>query len=121
MWYRKAVLPLVDAWSNGSDDVLLLGMRNDGRIPGLPDAVITEGPVRFPRPRQAEAVPVPPLPPLPAQLLAEHAAYEAMAAAATEPGASHDDRLRAMLANPMVSSYDQAVALVQEVETGSPG
>ena len=120
VWYGKAVLPLVDAWSNGSDDVLLLGMRNDGRIPGLPDAVITEGPVRFPEPRRPEAVPVPALPPLPAQLLTQHAAYEAMAAAATGPDASHEDRLRAMLANPMVSSYDQAVALVDEVETGSP-
>jgi 6-phospho-beta-glucosidase len=120
VWYRTAVLPLVDAWANGSDDVLILGMRNDGRIPGLPDAVITEGPVRFPEPHRAEALPVPALPPYPAQLLAQQAAYEAMATAATEPQASRTDRLRAMLANPMVSSYDQAVALLDEVETGSP-
>ena len=93
-------------------------MRNDGRIPGLPDAAITEGPVRFPEPRRPEAAAVPALPPLPAQLLAQHAAYEAMAVAATEPGASRADRVRAMLANPMVSSYDQAVALVDEVENG---
>jgi 6-phospho-beta-glucosidase len=121
VWYSTAVLPLVEAWSNGSDDVLVLGMRNDGRIPGLPDAVITEGPVHFPEPRRAEALPVPPLPPLPAQLLAQHAAYEAMAARATEPDASREDRLRAMLANPLVSSYDQALALIEEAEMGSPG
>ncbi len=119
VWYSTAVLPLVDAWSNGSEEVLILGMRNDGRIEGLPDAAITEGPVRLPAPRSVEALATPPLPPLPAQLLAEHAAYELMAVAATHPRASHDDRVRAMLANPMVSSYDQAVGLIDVVESGT--
>ena len=121
VWYSQAVLPLVDAWFNGSEEPLILGLRNDGRIEGLPDDVITEGPVRFSAPRQAEALPVPALPPLPAQLLAQHAAYEAMAVTAASEGASHDDRMRAMLANPMVSSYEQALGLVEDVASNSPG
>ena len=120
VWYETAVLPLVDAWFNGSDAVLLLGLRNDGRIPGLPDEVVTEGPVRIPRPGQLEPIETPPLPPLAASVLAQHAAYEALAVVATLPGATRTDRLRAMLANPMVNGYDMAAALVRDVETGSP-
>ena len=83
-------------------------MRNDGRIAGLPDDVITEGPVRIARPGQVEALPAPALPALPAAILAAHAAFEALAVAATEPEATRADRVRAMLANPMVSTYDMA-------------
>lgn len=121
VWYGKAVLPLVDAWVNGSDEVLILGLRNDGRISGLPDDVVTEGPVRIPRPGVLEPISAPPLPPLPGAMLAEHAAYEALAVAATAPQATRDDRVRAMFANPMVSSYDMAAALVDDIASGSPG
>ena len=120
VWYATAVLPLVDAWFNGSEDVLILGMRNDGRVPGLPDDVITEGPVRIRQPGQVEALAVPTLPALPAAMLAEHAAYEAMAVAATGRRATRSDRVRAMLANPMVSSYDMAIGLVGDIDSGSP-
>jgi 6-phospho-beta-glucosidase len=121
VWYGKAVLPLIDAWINGSPSVLILGLRNDGRIPGLPDEVITEGPVRIPQPGRLEPVATPPLPPLPASMLAQHAAFEALAATATLPGATRDDRVRAMMANPMVRSYDLAVSLVDDIAAGSPG
>jgi 6-phospho-beta-glucosidase len=120
VWYETAVLPLVDAWFNGSDEVLILGLRNDGRLASLPDEVVTEGPVRIPRPGQLEFIETPPLPPLASSILAQHAAYEAMAVMATQPDATRIDRLRAMLANPMVSGYDMADALVRDVETGSP-
>ena len=121
VWYETAVLPLVDAWFNGSDEVLVLGLRNDGRFADLPHEVVTEGPVRIPRPGQLEFIETPPLPPLAASVLAEHAAYEAMAVTATLPGATHADRLRAMLANPMVNGFEMADALISDVETGSPG
>lgn len=121
VWYGKAVLPLIDAWVNGSPSVLILGLRNDGRIPGLPDAVITEGPVRIPKPGRLEPVDMPRLPPLPALMLAEHAAFEALAATATLPDATRDDRVRAMMANPMVPSYDLAVSLVDDIAANAPG
>lgn len=120
VWYETAVLPLVDAWFNGSDEVLILGLRNDGRIGGLPDEVVTEGPVRIPSPGRLEFVEAPPLPPLAASILVRHAAYEALAVLATLPDATRTDRLRAMLANPMVAGYDMADALVREIESASP-
>lgn len=120
VWYSRAVLPLVDGWFSGSDEILVLGMRNDGRIPGLPDEVVVEGPVRLPGPGVIEAVEVPALPALPAAIVAAHAAYEALAVAAARSGATRTDRLRAMLANPMVGGYDMADALVRDIESGSP-
>lgn len=120
VWYGKAVLPLVDAWFNGSPRVLTLGLRNDGRIPGLPDDVITEGPVRIARPRQLESVQPPALPSLPASLLAQHATFESLAVTACDAGATRTDRVRALMANPLVGSYDVADGLVADIESGSP-
>jgi 6-phospho-beta-glucosidase len=119
-WYGKAVLPLVDAWRNGSDTPLTVGLRNDGRVPGLPDGVMTEGPVSFPEPGVMVPVPVPPSPPLAAALLAQHAAFEAMTAEAVVAGGARDDLVRALLGNPMVSSYDLAAGLVDTILSGSP-
>jgi 6-phospho-beta-glucosidase len=120
VWYGTAVLPLVDAWLHGSEEVLTLGLRNDGRLPGLPDAVVTEGPVRIPRPGRLEPLPVPDLPDLPAATLAAQAAYELLTVAAARPGATRDDRLRALMANPLVTSWDQADALLTAIEARSP-
>ena len=120
VWYGKAVLPLVDAWFHGSQEVLILGLPNSGRIAGLPDDAVTEGPVRIPRPGMLEFLGTPELPPLPRSMLAQHAAFEALAVAATQPGATRVDRVRAMLANPMLTSYDVADGLVRDIESGSP-
>lgn len=120
VWYGSAVLPLVDAWLHGSSEVLIIGARNDGRVPGLPDAAIAEGPVRFERPGQWRSLDVPDLPPLPAAILAAHAAYEMLAVEATRPEATREDRLRALMANPLVCSFDQAAELANDIESGSP-
>lgn len=121
VWYGTAVLPLVDAWFNGSSRVLTLGLRNDGRLPGLPDDVVTEGPVRIASPGAAESLEVAELPPLPASLLAQHATYEALTVRACLPGATRDDRVAALMSNPMVPSYDVAEGLLTDIESGSPG
>ena len=120
VWYGKAILPLVDAWFHGSSQVLILGLRNDGRIPGLPDDVVTEGPVRIAQPGRPEPLESPSLPPLPASMLAQHAAFESMTAEACAVGATRTDAERALMANPMVSSYDVAADLVEDIESGSP-
>lgn len=119
-WYGKAVLPLVDAWLNGSDVPLTVGMRNDGRVPGLPDGVMTEGPVRFPAPGVMVSLPVPPSPPLAAAMLSRHAAFEALTALAVVAGAARDDLVRALMANPMVGSFDQAAGLVDVILARGP-
>jgi len=119
-WYGKAVLPLVDAWVNGSDMPLTVGLRNDGRVPGLPDGVMTEGPVRFPAPGVMAPLPVPPSPRLAAALLAQHATFEALSAEAIVAGAAREDLVQALLANPMVGSFDAAAGLVDAILAGSP-
>jgi len=120
VWYGTAVLPLVDAWFNGSSRVLMLGLRNDGRLPGLPDEVVTEGPVQIAEPRVVESLDAASLPPLPASLLAQHATYEALAVRACLPEATRDDRIAALMSNPMVPSYDVAEGLLADIEAGSP-
>ena len=120
VWYATAVLPLVDAWFHGSPRVMTLGLRNEDRIPGLPEEVVTEGPVRIAAPGVVESLEVTGLPPLPAALLAEHAAYEALAMRACLPEATRDDRVAALMANPMVPSYDVADGLLADIEAGSP-
>lgn len=119
-WYAKGVLPLVDAWVNGSATPITVGMRNDGRIPGLPDEVMSEGPVVFPSPRRARPVEVPVSPPAAAALLAGHAAYERLAVDAIVGGADRDALAAALAANPMVRGWDDALALVGSILAGSP-
>jgi alpha-galactosidase/6-phospho-beta-glucosidase family protein len=101
---------------------LTVGLRNDGRIPGLPDEVITEGPVVFPAPGSLRALTAPPLAPLAAAILAQHATFEALTAeaVAVAGGAARADLVRALMANPMVRSWDTAVALVDAIVAGSP-
>ncbi len=76
--------------------------------------------MRFERPRQLEPLDVPDLPPLPAAILAAHAAYEMLTVEATRPEATREDRLRALMANPLVRSFDQADELADDIESGSP-
>jgi 6-phospho-beta-glucosidase len=116
VWYGTAVLPLVDAWIHGSEEILTVGLRNDGRLPGLPEAVVTEGPVRIRRPGRLEAMPVPDVPVLPAAMLAAQAAYERLTVAAAREGAPREARVCALMANPLVASWDQAEALLQAIE-----
>lgn len=119
-WYAKAVLPLVDAWVNGTKEPLTVGLRNGDRIPGLPADVMTEGPVVAPAPRTLRALPAPVLPPTAAALLAAHAAFEAIAVDAILAGAAEADLARALLANPMVRTWDAAAVLAAEIAARPP-
>jgi 6-phospho-beta-glucosidase len=119
VWYGSAVLPLVDAWLNGSPEIITVGLRNDGRIRGLPDAAITERPVRIERPGELLPLEVPELPQLPAAMLVGHAAFEMLTVEATGASATRDDRIGALMSNPLVRSYDLAVSLVDDIESGS--
>lgn len=117
VWYKQAVVPLIDAWLNGSDEVLIAGARNGARVPGVSHTAVVEGPVVFPAPRTPWLLELAALPPLPAALLAQHATYEGLAVRAALDG---DDRscLRALLANPMVCTVEVAEALNASIRTG---
>jgi alpha-galactosidase/6-phospho-beta-glucosidase family protein len=101
--------------------VITIGLRSDGYLDGVPDDVIVERPVRFDQPRTVVSIPAPQLPSLPAAILRGHAAYESLAAAAARPSGARMDRVRALMANPLVGTYDLASVLLDDIEAGSPG
>jgi 6-phospho-beta-glucosidase len=111
-WYSLAVVPLIDSWLISPGSTLILGLPNRGRLSWLPDDVIVEGPAIMSVHGGAEPLPVVELPDLPRGILASHAAYERLAATTLAAGPpSDDDMLKILLANPMVTSLDQARAL----------
>jgi alpha-galactosidase/6-phospho-beta-glucosidase family protein len=115
-WYSLAVVSLVDACLHGSCGPLIVGLPNGSRVPWLPDDVIVEGPVTVRRPGLIELEPVADLPDVPRGILARHASYERIAATALAAGPpSDDDMTKALLANPMVTSLDQARSLAAAI------
>ncbi|MGD0686964.1 MAG: hypothetical protein ABSA03_17845 [Streptosporangiaceae bacterium] len=119
-WYSLAVVPLLDAWLNGSERVLIVGLPNGSRVPWLPGDVIVEGPALAVAAGSIEPLAVAGLPDLPRGLLARHAAYERLAAAALAGQPSVAGLTRALLANPMVASFDQASALAAAILAPAP-
>jgi 6-phospho-beta-glucosidase len=136
-WYSLAVVPLARAWRHGSAQPLILGLPNGVRVPWLPADVIVEGPAQIARagtieplpgeplpgeplpgkplpgePLPIEPLPIVSLPDLPRGILARHASYERLAAVTLADGPPSDDQLiRVLLANPLVTSLDQARGL----------
>jgi len=120
-WYRLGVVPLVDAWVHGSEAPIVLGVRNDGCLPEVPDPAILELPHVAPQPGLLVPLAPPPRPSLPALILAEHGRYEALTVDALVPGAPPEARLRALLANPLVRDLDRAMGLLRLIDERSPG
>jgi 6-phospho-beta-glucosidase len=111
-WYSLAVAPLIDSWLTTPGSTLILGLPNRGRLGWLPDDVIVEGPATVPVRGPAKALPVVELPDLPRGILARHATYERLAATTLAAGPPADEDMhKILLANPMVTSLDQARAL----------
>jgi 6-phospho-beta-glucosidase len=120
LWYPIAVVPFLDALVHGTDEPIILGVRNDGRVPGVPDPTIVEVPHVAPRPGEFVALEAAPLPPLPSLLLAQVGTYETLTVDALVPGAPPEARLRALIANPLVRDADRAAALLAAIDAGSP-
>jgi 6-phospho-beta-glucosidase len=112
VWYSQALLPVLDAWLNGAADPLIVGISNQGRLSHLPPEVVLEAPAVFRKPGEMTVLPLPELPRLPATLLAHHAAYEDLTVGAVLEGGSSEALTRALMANPMVHSYEEASGLL---------
>jgi len=119
-WYPKAVVPLLDAYWNGSSLPEVVGLVVDGSMPGIPSGVVVERAADVATPGAIVPLPAPTLPPLPAAVLSSHAAYEALVVEALSTGGSRRALVRALSANPMVRDLDRAAALVDAILAGSP-
>jgi alpha-galactosidase/6-phospho-beta-glucosidase family protein len=115
VWYSLAVVPLVDAWFNGSEETLIVGLPNRGRIPWLHDDVVIEAAIAIRVPQRLDVLPLPAVPELPRALLSQQAAFETLTTRALLGAATEEGLTRALLANPMVRSVDQARGLVDAI------
>ncbi len=112
-FYSLAAVRLMASLHDGRGDIQVVDMRNDGAVPGLPDDAVVETTA------VVDAQGAHPLPqrPLAAEMLGlvQHAkAYERLAVRAACSG-SHDDVVRALLANPLVGQYPLAAELADEL------
>lgn len=114
-WYSLAVVPVLDGLANGSQQPIIVGCANQGRLVSLPADVTVEGLARISATGVIEPLSLVGLPPLPAALLYRHAIYEQLAIQAAEYP-SRENLLRAMLANPMVTSVQQAEVLTDALQ-----
>ena len=119
VWYQLVVVPLLDGWLHGSDRPWVVGAPNGGRFPGTPDTTMIEVGHRF-APGALEPIETPALPPLVEEWLSRHGVYEKLAAEAISAGGPRSALLAAMAANPMVTSFSQADALLGAIESRSP-
>jgi 6-phospho-beta-glucosidase len=108
-YYSLAAIRLMASLHDGSGDVQVVDMRNDGAIPGLPDDAVVETRAIV---NADGAHPLPQRELAPEMLgLIQHAkAYERLAVQAACSG-SRDDVVRALVANPLVGQYPLAADL----------
>jgi 6-phospho-beta-glucosidase len=120
VWYRLAVVPLLDAWLHGSTDPLIVGLVDPGDGPATAAGVATEIPTDATVPGELNPRRPIALPRGPAAMLAAHAEYERRTVEAILGGASEPDLVAALAANPMVPDEALAARLVAAIRAGSP-
>jgi 6-phospho-beta-glucosidase len=109
-FYSEAAAQLIASLYDGTGDIQVVDVRNDGAIAELPDDAVVEVPARIDR---DGAHPVRARSPAPEMLglVQEMKAYERLAADAALTG-SRATALRALLANPLVRQYPTAAPLL---------
>ncbi|HMC69885.1 MAG TPA: 6-phospho-beta-glucosidase, partial [Mycobacteriales bacterium] len=108
-FYSEAAIRLVASLTGDRGDVQVVNVRNDGRLPFLPDDAVIEVPATV-GVKGAVACEIQPLAPLYAGLVAHTFAYEQLALEA----AVHGGRERvaaALLAHPLVGQFETAEKL----------
>jgi 6-phospho-beta-glucosidase len=118
-YYSLAAVRLMASLHDGTGDVQVVDMRNDGAIAGLPDDAVVETTA------VVDAHGAHPLPqrPMPSEMLGlvQHAkAYEQLAVEAACSG-SRNDVVRALLANPLVGQYPLAAELADGLLAANRG
>jgi 6-phospho-beta-glucosidase len=109
-FYSEAAAQLVASLHAGTGDVQVVDVRNEGAIPDLPDDAVVEIPAIIDR-DGAHPLGLSPLAPELHGLVESAKAYEHLTVDAAVSGDRHA-ALKALLANPLVPSYDTAAPLL---------
>jgi len=118
-FYSEAAAQLIASLHDGAGDVQVVNVRNDGAIEGLPSDAVVEIPARVDR-DGAHPLPLRPLDPDMLGLVQAVKGYERLAIEAARSG----DRaiaLRALVANPLVGTYDTASPLLDALLAANVG
>jgi 6-phospho-beta-glucosidase len=109
-FYSEAAAMLLESLATDRGDTQVVNVRNDGAIPNVDAGAVVEVPCRI---DAAGAHPLPqrPLPPDMLGLVEEVKAYERLTVAAAISG-DRDTAVRALMANPLVRSFDTARPLL---------
>lgn len=99
-WYSEAAAQLLASLNDGTGDVQVVDVRNDGAMPDLADDDVVEVPARIDR-DGAHPLPQPPMPGPMRELVLAVKAFERLAIEAARSGA-RDDIRRALEAHPLV-------------------
>ncbi|TMK30151.1 MAG: 6-phospho-beta-glucosidase [Actinobacteria bacterium] len=116
-FYSEAAAQLIASLHEGTGDLQVVDVRNDGAIPDLPDDAVVEILARIDR-EGAHPIPIAPLA-LEMLGLVEHVkAYERLAVEAATTG-DRTIALKALMTNPLVRDYRTAVPLLDALLEGN--
>jgi 6-phospho-beta-glucosidase len=109
-FYSEAAAQLIASLHEGTGDLQVVNVRNDGALPDLPDDAVVEILARIDR-DGAHPIPVAPLAPEMLGLVEHVKAYERLAVQAATTG-DRTIALKALMTNPLVRDYRTAVPLL---------
>jgi 6-phospho-beta-glucosidase len=109
-FYSEAAAQLIASLHEGTGDLQVVNVRNDGAMPDLPDDAVVEILARIDR-DGAHPIPLAPLAPEMLGLVEHVKAYERLAVRAATTG-DRTIALRALMTNPLVRDYRTAVPLL---------
>jgi 6-phospho-beta-glucosidase len=109
-FYSEAAAQLIESLHAGAGDVQVVDVRNDGALPDLPDDAVVEIPARIDG-DGAHPIGLAPLAPELLGLVEAAKAYERLTVSAATTG-DRATALKALLANPLVPTYDAAAGLL---------
>ena len=116
-FYSEAAAQLIASLHEGTGDLQVVDVRNDGAIPDLPDDAVVEILARIDR-EGAHPIPIAPLAPEMLGLVEHVKAYERLAVEAATTG-DRTIALKALMTNPLVRDYRTAVPLLAALLDGN--
>ena len=116
-FYSEAAAQLIASLHEGTGDLQVVNVRNDGALPDLTDDAVVEILARIDR-EGAHPIPIAPLAPEMLGLVEHVKAYERLAVEAATTG-DRTIALKALMTNPLVRDYRTAVPLLAALLDGN--